>query len=58
MIDELISYSYEAKRKFDIVAATGMALLGLEEILHKAVRPSFSKEKLNLGFTRNEFGQI
>lgn len=58
MIDEFISYSYEAKRKFDIVAATGMALLGLEEILHKAVRPSFSKEKLNIGFTRNEFGQI
>jgi hypothetical protein len=32
MINELITYSYENKRKFDIVAAMGMAELGDEEL--------------------------
>jgi hypothetical protein len=31
MIDELMRYSYENKRKFDIVAALGMALIAAEE---------------------------
>jgi hypothetical protein len=32
MLQELIGYSYEAKRRFDIVAAMGMAELGDEEL--------------------------
>lgn len=32
MLDELLTYSYEAKTKFDIVAAFGMCLLGDEEL--------------------------
>ena len=32
MIDEFLLYSYENKGKFDIVAATGMAELGDEEL--------------------------
>lgn len=32
MLNELITYSYENKRKFDIVAAMGMAELGDEEL--------------------------
>jgi uncharacterized lipoprotein YddW (UPF0748 family) len=31
MIDELMRYSYENKRKFDIVASLGMALIAAEE---------------------------
>lgn len=32
MLQELIKYSYENKKKFDIVAAMGMAELGDEEM--------------------------
>lgn len=38
VIDELLRYSYENKRKFDIVAALGMALLGDEELQGRAPR--------------------
>lgn len=32
MLDELLTYSYENKGKFDVVAAMGMAELGDEEL--------------------------
>lgn len=32
MIDEALTYSYQNKRKFDIIAAWGMAMLGDEEL--------------------------
>ena len=38
MLNELITYSYENKRKFDIVAAMGMAELGDEELSGVAPR--------------------
>jgi hypothetical protein len=31
-INEALTYSYENKRKFDLIAALGMALLGDEEL--------------------------
>ena len=38
LLQELIKYSYENKRKFDLVAAFGMALLADEELAGKAPR--------------------
>lgn len=58
MLDELISYSYENKRKFDIVAAFGMALLADEELLGKVVKTNTQIEKLSLGYYRNSHGQL
>ena len=58
MLDELISYSYENKRKFDIVAALGMALLANEEMLGKVARTQGSIQKLKFGYNRNTHGQI
>jgi hypothetical protein len=40
MIDELMRYSYENKRKFDIVAALGMVLIADEETLGRVAKPS------------------
>ena len=33
ILEEAIKYSYENKRKFDIIAALGMAMLGDEELM-------------------------
>lgn len=33
VLQEMVTYSYENKRKFDIIAALGMALLGDEELM-------------------------
>lgn len=38
VLTELIKYSYENKRKFDIVAAFGMCLLGDEEMTGRVIR--------------------
>jgi hypothetical protein len=35
MIDELLRYSYENKRKFDIVAAFGIVLVADEEMTNQ-----------------------
>jgi hypothetical protein len=40
MIDELMRYSYENKRKFDIVAALGIVLLAEEEMTGRVAKPS------------------
>jgi len=40
MLDELIRYSYENKRKFDIVAALGMVLLAEEETRNRIAKPA------------------
>lgn len=58
-IDELMRYSYEKKRKFDIVAALGMALLACEEMLGYVARPSVeSGTALKMGYVRNQYGQM
>lgn len=59
MLDELISYSYENKRKFDIVAAFGMALLADEELIGKVARAQQGQnKKLKLGYYRSDSGQV
>lgn len=59
LLEELTRYSYEAKRKFDIVAAFGICLLANEDMLGKAARSvNFTAKKLNFGYQRNEFGQM
>jgi hypothetical protein len=45
MIDEFLRYSYENKRKFDIVAAFGVALLADEELMNRP--PRAANEKAN-----------
>ena len=58
LLDELISYSYENKRKFDLVAAFGMCLLADEELRGRPARANTVQETLSLGYTRNEHGQV
>ena len=59
IIDELLRYSYEAKRKFDYVAAFGMALLADEELMGKIPRAADYKEKKlqSFGYYINDYGQ-
>lgn len=61
MIDEFLRYSYENKRKFDIVAAFGIALLADEELMNRP--PKAANEKANselnqIGYYHDEFGNI
>lgn len=59
MLQELMKYSYENKRKFDIVAAFGICLLADEDLIGKVARPSdFAVTTLNFGYTKNKYGQI
>lgn len=44
-INEALTYSYENKRKFDLIAATGMALLGDEELTLRGMTPKFEREQ-------------
>lgn len=59
IIDELLRYSYANKRKFDYVAALGMALLADEEMINKVVKTE-SRVKLlgNVGYYRDEYGRV
>jgi len=58
LLDELISYSYENKRKFDLVAAFGCALLADEELRGRPAKANMEQETLSLGYSRNEYGQV
>lgn len=60
LLDELISYSYENKRKFDLVAAFGIALLAAEELIGKSIKTNSvaGSKKLNFGYSRNQYGQV
>lgn len=59
MIDELMRYSYENKRKFDIVAALGMALIAAEETQGRIARPSYKPgNSWKMGYIKNKYGQI
>lgn len=46
LIEELLKYSYENKRKFDIVAALGMAMLADEELMF--VKPKLESDSNNV----------
>lgn len=59
MIDELMRYSYENKRKFDIVAALGMVLIADEETHGKIAKPSdVYNPNWGISYTKNKYGQI
>jgi hypothetical protein len=61
MIDEFLRYSYENKRKFDIVAAFGIALLADEELMNRPPRMSTdsdNKELNSIGYYTDEYGAI
>lgn len=59
MLRELVEYSYENKRKFDIVAALGMTLLADEEMIGRVARPSqAATKKFEMAFVKNEWGQM
>lgn len=59
MLEELIKYSYAAKRKFDIVAAMGMCLLADEEMIGRIARPSSqAAKKFETVYVKNEWGQM
>lgn len=45
LIDEALTYSFENKRKFDLIASLGMALLGDEELTLRGFKPKFELEK-------------
>lgn len=59
IIDELLRYSFANKRKFDYVAALGMALLADEEMINRVVKTE-SRSKLlgNVGYYRDEYGRV
>ena len=60
MLDQLLHYSYEAKRKFDIVAALSMVEIADEEL--SGIAPSESnktqREWRDFGYYRDENGHI
>lgn len=59
MLDELIRYSYENKRKFDIVAAFGMVMLADEETRGRIAKPQGTGGvKFTLAYVKNKYGQI
>lgn len=45
MLDQLLNYSIENKRKFDIIAALGMAELGDEEMLNLQIGKKITTNK-------------
>ena len=59
LLDELIRYSYENKRKFDEVAAFGLTLLADEDYIGKLARVSGAAMKhLSFGYFKDDNGQI
>lgn len=58
ILQELSRYSYENKRKFDLVAALGMALLGDEELMGKIPKTEsrINKEWRDIGFYTDSSG--
>lgn len=58
MLQELMKYSYENKRKFDIVAAFGICLLADEDMIGRVARPTGTTHVLTFGYSRNQYGQF
>jgi len=58
MIDQLLNYSDEQKKKFDIVASLGMAELGDEELAVRKPEPvdMYNKEFRNIGWFTDSKG--
>ena len=60
MLEQLLNYSYEMKRKFDIVAALGMVEIADEELtgIDPSVKRDNKKEWKDIGYYRDENGYI
>lgn len=60
MLDQLLKYNYANKRKYDIIAAMGMAELGDEEMYTKPIvsRNQFKKEWRDIGYFRDATGKV
>ena len=60
MLEELIKYSFTNKRKYDIVAATGMAELADEELMGTAPRTTkvTKKDWVDVGYYKDEYGRL
>ena len=60
MLDQLLKYDYEKKRKFDIIAAMGMAELGDQELYSKPIRSreQYKKEWRDIGYFRDRTGKM
>lgn len=58
MLQELMKYSYENKRKFDIVAAFGICLLADEDMIGRVAKPTGENHVLTFGYSRNQYGQF
>lgn len=60
MLDQLLKYDYANKRKYDIIAAMGMAELGDEEMYARPVRSqnNFKKEWRDIGYFKDTMGRI
>lgn len=61
IINELLTYSYANKRKFDIVAALGMVMLANEDMQGKVPRAQNARENRDVAeicYYKNEYGQI
>lgn len=59
ILNQLLKYDYEKKRKFDIIAAFGMALLGDEEMYAKPIvkRNQYSKQWRDVGYFKDRLGR-
>lgn len=59
IVEELLKYSYENKRKFDIVAALGMALLADEELMF--IKPKIESDASDViepfGYWTDSYGR-
>lgn len=60
MLDQLLKYDYANKRKYDVIAAMGMAELGDEEMFSVTIRPrdNFKKEWRDIGYFKDRTGKI
>lgn len=58
MLEQLLNYSYENKRKFDIVAALGMCEMADEELtgIHPKVKNEFTKTWKDIGWYIDDRG--
>jgi hypothetical protein len=57
MLEELNRYSYENKRKFDIVAALGMTMLADEDMIGRTARTTTPvKNRPVITYVKNEWG--
>ena len=58
MIDELMRYSYENKRKFVIVSALGMVLIADEETVGRTAKTSQPyNPNWGISYIKNQYGQ-